>query len=111
MDLFIQFSVPDDENMAAQLFMFFSAGFETAGSGVTYCLLEIARNQDIQNELRNEIARVIELNDNKITFEAVQQMTYLTKFVDGCQNNFIRLYYITIFINNFLIGIIFFQNV
>lgn len=75
--------MPDDEILAAQLFMFFTAGFETTSSGITYCFLEMARNQDIQKELRNEITRIIGSNDNKITFDAVQQMTYLTKFING----------------------------
>lgn len=84
--------MPDDENLAAQLFMFFTAGFETAASGITYCFLEMARNHDIQNELRNEIKRIIESNDDKITFDAVHQMTYLAKFVDGRSNYFFSSY-------------------
>lgn len=69
--------------MATQLFMFFTAGFETTASGITYCFLELGRNPDIQNELRDEVLRVIQSNDNKITFEAANQMTYLTKFIEG----------------------------
>ncbi|XP_077291891.1 cytochrome P450 6k1-like [Arctopsyche grandis] len=75
---------PDDDNLASQLFMFFTAGFETAASGVIFTILEAARNPDIQEKLRKEIEEVSAEYDGQVTFEGLQKMTYLGKFVNEC---------------------------
>lgn len=63
--------------------MFFTAGFETAASGVIFTILEAARNPDIQEKLRKEIEEVTAEYDGQVTFEGLQKMTYLGKFVYG----------------------------
>ncbi|KAG9434849.1 cytochrome P450 6k1 [Apis mellifera carnica] len=47
---------------AAQAYVFFLAGFETSSTTVTFCLYELAKNQDIQNKVREEIQTMIKKN-------------------------------------------------
>ncbi|KAH8299853.1 hypothetical protein KR044_006975, partial [Drosophila immigrans] len=66
------------EQMAAQAFVFFIAGFETSSSTMAFCLYELALQQDIQQRLREEIETVLkETTNGEITYEAIGQMTYL----------------------------------
>ncbi|KAH8355093.1 hypothetical protein KR093_005415, partial [Drosophila rubida] len=66
------------EQMAAQSFVFFIAGFETSSSTMAFCLYELALQQDIQQRLREEIETVLkEVSDGEITYDAIAQMTYL----------------------------------
>ncbi|KAB0797172.1 hypothetical protein PPYR_08166 [Photinus pyralis] len=76
------------EQMAAEAFVFFIAGFETSSSVTTLCLYELARNEDIQNKVREEIESTLRENDDEITYEAVMGMKYLDQVV----NETMRLY-------------------
>lgn len=67
--------------LAAQAFVFFLAGFETSSTTMTFCLYEMAINPDIQEVLRNEIDTVLKKHDGNISYEAIQEMTYLDKVV------------------------------
>jgi len=72
--------------VAAQAFVFFLAGFETSSTTMTFCLYELAIHPDIQEVLRNEIDTVLEKHDGNISYEAIQEMTYLDKVVSGKLN-------------------------
>lgn len=69
--------------MTANSFLFFLAGFETSSSTSTFVLYNLATNPDIQETLREEIKSNVEKNDGKITYESVMQMKYLQMVVDG----------------------------
>lgn len=69
--------------LAAQAYMFFVAGFGTSSSAMTFCLYELALNQELQHRLRREINDTLSKYDNKLTYEAVQDMTYLGQVLDG----------------------------
>lgn len=66
---------------AAQAFTFFMAGFETTSTAVTYCLLELALNSEIQEKLYQEIMEVAEESD--FTFDNVMEMEYLDMVFSG----------------------------
>jgi cytochrome P450 family 6 len=72
--------------LAAQAFVFFIAGFETSSTTMTFCLYELAINPDIQEVLRNEIDTVLEKHEGNISYEAIQEMTYLENVVAGKLN-------------------------
>nr|XP_017007361.2 LOW QUALITY PROTEIN: probable cytochrome P450 6a14 [Drosophila takahashii] len=66
------------EQMAAQAFVFFVAGFETSSSTMSFCLYELALNQDIQKRVREEIEKVLSNTEGgEITYDALAEMTYL----------------------------------
>ncbi|XP_031782209.1 probable cytochrome P450 6a13 [Nasonia vitripennis] len=65
----------------AQAYLLFIAGFETTTSVVSYCLLEMALNPDIQEKLQQEIDEVAERNG--FTHNALMEMEYLNMKVSG----------------------------
>jgi cytochrome P450 family 6 len=79
--------------LAAQVFLFFAAGFETSSTTMTFCLYELAINSDIQEILRNEVDTVLEKHEGNISYEAIQEMTYLDKVVAGM--TLLILYFLT----------------
>lgn len=69
--------------MAAQVFIFFFAGFETSSSTLSFCLYELAKNHEIQRRIHDEIDRVLAQHNGQITYESVSTMTFLGATVDG----------------------------
>ncbi|XP_070493746.1 probable cytochrome P450 6a14 [Chironomus tepperi] len=63
--------------IAANSFIFFSAGFETSSSAMTFCTYELALNQDIQDRLRDEIEEVLARYDGEMTYDGIAEMKYL----------------------------------
>jgi len=70
-------------SLAAQAFVFFTAGFESSSTTMTLCLYELSLHQDIEDRLLEEIDVVLEKHDGKITYEGIQEMEYLDKVVSG----------------------------
>lgn len=69
--------------VAAECFVFYTAGFETSAVTISMALLELALNQNIQERLRNEINSHLKETDGKITYEALMEMKYLDQVVNG----------------------------
>lgn len=72
--------------MTAQSFLFWIAGFETSSSTATFCLYFLSLYQDIQDKLRNEIQTTLAKYDNQITYEAMMEMKYLQMVIDGMRS-------------------------
>lgn len=71
-----------DIEIAAQCFIFFTAGYETTSTLLAFAAIELAINEDVQEKLYQEIASVKkELNGGAITYEALQKMQYLDAFI------------------------------
>ncbi|XP_061401520.1 cytochrome P450 6A1-like [Musca vetustissima] len=66
------------EEMAAEIFVFFLAGFETSSSTVTFALFELAQNQEIQERLRQEVTETLE-KYKEFTYESLGEMSYLNQ--------------------------------
>lgn len=65
---------------AAQAYAFYLAGFETSSTTVTFCLYELAKNQHIQDKLREEIQAVIKKH-GELTYSILNDMSYLHKVI------------------------------
>ncbi|KAJ3655231.1 hypothetical protein Zmor_014367 [Zophobas morio] len=70
------------EEIAAQCFVFFIAGFETSASTMTFALYELSRNQKMQDKVRREINTVLAKYEDRITYEAIQEMVYMEMVVN-----------------------------
>nr|WCC58065.1 cytochrome P450 [Pharsalia antennata] len=68
--------------LIAQVFLFFSAGFETSSSTTSLALFELSKRQELQEKLREEIREVLKRHDDKITYDAIAGMKYLAQAVD-----------------------------
>ncbi|KAK0080360.1 hypothetical protein PV325_014084 [Microctonus aethiopoides] len=68
--------------MAAQLFVFFIAGFETSSSTSSNCLFELALNHDVRDKLRKEIKEELSKTEGVMTYDGIKNMEYLDKVVN-----------------------------
>ncbi|XP_020800177.1 probable cytochrome P450 6a20 [Drosophila serrata] len=68
--------------LAAQAFIFFLAGFETSSTTMGFALFELACNQDIQDKLRTEIDGVLKKHNGKLDYDSMRELTYLEKVID-----------------------------
>lgn len=73
----------DEEDIVSQFASLLIAGFETAASTLMFGMYELALNLEIQNRLRKEIQSVLEKHNQKVTFDALQEMKYLDMVVSG----------------------------
>ncbi|XP_059045026.1 cytochrome P450 6B2-like [Achroia grisella] len=67
----------DDIIIAAQVFVFFAAGFETSSSASSFTLHQLAYNPEVQKKVHKEIDTVLAKYDNKLSYDAIKEMTYL----------------------------------
>ncbi|KAL4706402.1 hypothetical protein ACJJTC_004172 [Scirpophaga incertulas] len=63
--------------MAAQVFVFFAAGFETSSSATSFTLHKLAYNPDVQRKVHADIDKVMLKYNNKLCYDAVSEMAYL----------------------------------
>lgn len=77
------FAGNSDEEIAGHSLSLFLEGFETSSTVFSFLLYELARNPDVQQKVYEEIIEVSKRHDNKFTFEALQDMTYLECALHG----------------------------
>lgn len=70
-----------DEDIAAQAFLFFLAGFETVSQQMCFLAHELAAYPEIQARLHEEIVDTLEKCQNNLTYEALMRMKYLDMVV------------------------------
>lgn len=71
------------EQIMAQAFVFFLAGFETSATTMSFCLYEVAKHPEIQRKIQQEIEQVLARHNGQITYESVSEMKYLEHCIDG----------------------------
>ncbi|XP_055902900.1 probable cytochrome P450 6a18 [Eupeodes corollae] len=69
------------DQIAAQAFIFFVAGFEISSATMAFALYELALNQEIQVKLRAEIDACFDKNDDHFVYENMNEMPYLDKVI------------------------------
>lgn len=63
--------------------MFFLAGFETSSTTLSFCLHEMAVNQDIQKRVLDEINETVDKYGLPLSYEAISTMDYLDQCLKG----------------------------
>lgn len=73
-----------DEDITAQAGLFFIAGFDTSSTFLSFAAYALALHPEVQQKLYEEITRVIQECDGKLTYEGVMsKMTYLDMVASG----------------------------
>lgn len=74
----------DDDDLTAQCFLFFLAGFDTSSTLLCFTAHELTVNQDVQAKLREEVDAVnSDLNGKPLSYDVLQKMKYLDMVVSG----------------------------
>lgn len=76
-----------DVDVAAHSVGFFFDGFETSSITLSFTLYELAANVWAQEKLREEINAVLLKYNGDLTYEAVQEMSYLDNVYNGTFQN------------------------
>lgn len=71
----------DGDDFVAQSYAFLLAGFETSATTMAFALYELSLQPAIQQRLRTEISTVLGKHDQELTYETVQEMSYLEKVI------------------------------
>lgn len=71
------------DNLVAQPALFFTAGFETNATTLSFTLYELALQPHLQKRLRAEIAEIMDKSNGAPTYEDVFGMKYLGMVVSG----------------------------
>ncbi|XP_063628842.1 cytochrome P450 6B4-like [Cydia splendana] len=68
--------------IAAQAFVFYAAGYETSATTLGFMFMQLALNPEVQEKVAVEIKEVLKRHNDKITYEALQEMTYLERVLN-----------------------------
>uniref|UniRef100_A0A6V7I791 Cytochrome P450 n=1 Tax=Bracon brevicornis TaxID=1563983 RepID=A0A6V7I791_9HYME len=66
-------------SIISNTFMFFMESYETSALTLSFLAYDMAAHPEIQEKLREHINEVIEKNGNEISYESINEMTYLEK--------------------------------
>lgn len=69
--------------LAGHSLVVFIEGFETSSTVLAFVLYELARNPECQERAYEEIKKVLEKHDNNLSYEILQEMTYLESVLSG----------------------------
>ncbi|KAJ8944238.1 hypothetical protein NQ314_009515 [Rhamnusium bicolor] len=68
--------------IAAQCLIFFTAGFETSSTTMSFALYELATHQEMQEKVRKEINTVFAKHDNQMTYDSLSELKYMKQVID-----------------------------
>lgn len=67
--------------IAAQAFVFYMAGFETSSTTLAFTLHSLAHHQDIQQKARDEVNDILEKHGGEWTYEAIVELNYVEQVI------------------------------
>lgn len=73
--------------IAAQAFVFFLAGFETSSTTLTFCLYELTQNKEVQEKARQVIEAAFEKHGT-FTYELMMDIPYIDHVLQGKSTQF-----------------------
>nr|ULR85526.1 cytochrome P450 [Spodoptera frugiperda] len=65
-----------------QCFVFFAAGFETSSTTLGYTLYELAKHEEMQQKVLNEVDAYLARHNNKLNYDCVTELPYLDAVID-----------------------------
>lgn len=71
------------EELGAQAFLFFLAGYETSSATMTFACYELATHPEIQRRTREEIHSVLQRHGGEVSYDALMEMPYLDQVING----------------------------
>lgn len=71
------------EQCAAQVALFYLAGFDTSSSAISFCLFELSRQPELMKRAQCEINDIMNKYNNNITYECINEMPFLDACVRG----------------------------
>jgi cytochrome P450 len=77
------FTEIDGDLFVAQALAFLFGGYETSANTLSFALYELALHPEIQQSLRAEILQVLSKHDGELTYNGIQEMSYLDRVVSG----------------------------
>ena len=72
-----------DSIVAAQAFAFFTAGFETSSTTMSFCLHELALHESILEQLFLEVDSIASKNGKPFNYESLKDMVLLEQCLLG----------------------------
>lgn len=69
------------EQIAAQSFFYFVAGYETTSTTLTFCIYELSQNQELQEKARQEVLKVVEKHHHQLSYESINDMNFIEKII------------------------------
>lgn len=74
----------DDDDITAQCFLFYAAGFETIATLMCFASHELTENRSVQEKLIAEVDAIKkQLNGKSLTYDVLQKMKYMDMVVSG----------------------------
>lgn len=72
----------NDDEIVAQCFLFFAAGFDSTSTMLTFAAYELMLNPDVQQKLYEEIAEMDEkLGGQSVNYDTLQKMKYMDQVI------------------------------
>lgn len=75
--------------ISAQAYTFFFAGFETTSSTLSFLMYECALNLELQYKLQKSIDAVLDKYNGTLTYESIFEMDYLDRAISGTLRSFV----------------------
>lgn len=70
------------ENLIAQAGVLMAGGYETSSTTLAYALFELAKDQEVQHKLRQEILHYFKEDHGEISYESLNKIEYLQMVID-----------------------------